>query len=277
MVQIFFATPSGVPPCTSSRVNVCSCCRGIGCSPGMQGTVSDPSATCAETFPACDLSGHSGTSFMSELNSYRGVYQFSLGDCLPAGLSGTYLKPESCDPQSQRWTAGLYTDADCRVLSPTNARLQGDKDTCVQLTSLAHLKLRCLSGPNDNCKYALDGVCDVPQYCNEGTDCDDCGDCSFDDPCIGVMCGNYGTCSKLNGHCNCRDGYSGSTCEIPPAYPPEDTPSPSPGNSEVNFLLYIGVGVAALGLACALVYFCKTRKRQDPLKFTKLNSSDSSR
>ena len=39
-------------------------------------------------------------------------------------------------------------------------------------------KLRAFVGNDDSCQYSNDASCDVPEYCNAGTDCSDCGDCS---------------------------------------------------------------------------------------------------
>lgn len=47
------------------------------------------------------------------------------------------------------------------------------------------------------------------------------------DQCANVNCGAYGTCGR-KGRCTCSSGYTGATCNIPPASTPTPTPTPTP-------------------------------------------------
>ena len=78
----------------------------------------------------------------------------------------------------------------------------------------------CNTGP----QCANNGLCiDSTCYCCsngatmnfEGNN--DCTCSGGSDPCAGVSCGSYGSCS--NGQCQCTNGYSGSSCQTAPANP----------------------------------------------------------
>jgi hypothetical protein len=97
-------------------------------------------------------------------------------------------------------------------------------------TLLAPLALgipqRRLNSGDDSCEWANDEVCDVPDYCPEGTDASDCD--TSDDSCEWA---NDEVCDVPD---YCPEGTDASDCDASPTNTPTNTPTNAPTNSLAN-------------------------------------------
>ena len=160
-----------------------------------------------------------------------------------ADLGISYLNEGvSCPSDDPIFECSRYGTCDCNTGTCTCS--QGNK--CV---AGPECKPLCLNGDCDDstgppcsCYPCWRGdYCDTYQQCGNGfcqqsSDQCVCQPCFVQDgsgACNTPKCGAHGTCNGGGGTCTCTDGYTGSTCNIPPGPPPSPSPSNSPSSNPV--------------------------------------------